>query len=91
MSKRSNQNVRAILTGGMTLRDLYQDDAEVRQAIRDYWHFYGKGMGATRHHELKSKGQWRLEFKAFKDCQFQTLMDVLDKCEVVSFESYPKA
>ena len=80
----------SISTGGMRLRDLYQDNSEVRQAVRDYWHFYGRGLDCTRHHELKEAGQWRLEFEAMKDTKFQTLMDVLDKCEVVSFESYPQ-
>ena len=88
MKKRKGQSVTVILTGGMRLRDLYEAEADIRQAIRDYWHFFGKGMGTTRVHEVKSKGKWRLEFEAFKDCKFETLVDVLDKCEVVSFESY---
>lgn len=79
-----------VMCGGMTLGELLNARPHLRQAIKEYWHFYGKAMAATKLHTIEHKHNgkpaWTLCFELQSDAKIEILPDVY-RAEVVEFAS----
>lgn len=79
-----------VLCGGMTLGELLNARPHLRQAIKEYWHFYGKAMAVTKLHTIEHKHNgkpaWTLCFELHPEAKIETLPDVY-RAEVVEFST----
>ena len=79
-----------VMCGGMTLGELLNARPHLRQAVKEYWHFYGKAMAVTKLHTIEHKHNgkpaWTLCFELQPDAKIEMLPDVY-RAEVVEFST----